>query len=149
MEKVQWNSINRKQNGLKQSKNEKSSILPREPELWLAGFRDRGGLGKSVTQLWLQPKILTQGYRWLKEKHIRLNVLTKNSCYTLSGRTGSALVWQSEGCTFVADSVQQVMWFAAQPALQCAIRGAQWVLPCVGWGVRPVNWIYRLWRHCP
>ena len=18
-----------------------------------------------------------------------------------------------------------------------------------GWGVRPVNWIYRLWRHCP
>ena len=35
-----------------------------------------------------------------------------------------------------------------QPALQCAIRGAQGVLPCVGWGVRPVNWIYRLWRHC-
>ena len=39
--------------------------------------------------------------------------------------------------------------FAAQPALQCAIRGTQGVLPCVGWGVRPVNWIYRLWRHCP
>ena len=36
-----------------------------------------------------------------------------------------------------------------QPALNCAIRGAQGVLPCVGWGVRPVNWIYRLWRHCP
>ena len=35
------------------------------------------------------------------------------------------------------------------PALQCAIRGAQGVLPCVGWGVRPVNWIYRLWCHCP
>ena len=31
-----------------------------------------------------------------------------------------------------------------QPALDCAIRGAQGVLPCVGWGVRPVNWIYRL-----
>ena len=31
-----------------------------------------------------------------------------------------------------------------QPALHCAIRGAQGVLPCVGWGVRPVNWIYRL-----
>ena len=31
-----------------------------------------------------------------------------------------------------------------QPALNCAIRGAQGVLPCVGWGVRPVNWIYRL-----
>ena len=24
------------------------------------------------------------------------------------------------------------------------IRGAQGVLPCVGWGVQPVNWIYRL-----
>ena len=31
-----------------------------------------------------------------------------------------------------------------QPALNCAIRRAQGVLPCVGWGVRPVNWIYRL-----
>ena len=29
MEKVQWNSINKKQNGLEQSKNEKSSTLPR------------------------------------------------------------------------------------------------------------------------
>ena len=31
-----------------------------------------------------------------------------------------------------------------QPALHCAIRGAQGVLPCVGWVVRLVNWIYRL-----
>ena len=31
-----------------------------------------------------------------------------------------------------------------QPALHSAIRGAHGVLPCVGWGVRPVNWIYRL-----
>ena len=31
-----------------------------------------------------------------------------------------------------------------QPALHCAIRGAQAVLLCVGGGVRPVNWIYRL-----
>ena len=29
MEKVQWNSINKKQNELKQSNNEKSSTLPR------------------------------------------------------------------------------------------------------------------------
>ena len=29
MEKVQRNSINKKQNGLKQSKNDKSSTLPR------------------------------------------------------------------------------------------------------------------------
>ena len=31
------------------------------------------------------------------------------------------------------------------PSLQCAISAAQGVLPCVGWGVQPVNWIYRLW----
>ena len=30
MEKVQCDSINKKQNGLEQSKNEKSSTLPRE-----------------------------------------------------------------------------------------------------------------------
>ena len=29
MKKVQWNSFNKKQNGLKQSKNEKSTTLPR------------------------------------------------------------------------------------------------------------------------
>ena len=29
MEKVQWNSINKKKNGLKYSKNDKSSTLPR------------------------------------------------------------------------------------------------------------------------
>ena len=29
MEKVQWNSIDKKQNGLKYSKNDKSSTLPR------------------------------------------------------------------------------------------------------------------------
>ena len=40
----------------------------------------------------------------------------------------------------VVDSPLEGSW----PALQCAICGAQGVLPCVGWGVRPVNWIYRL-----
>ena len=67
--------------------------------------------------------------------------------HTLSGRTGSALVWHSE----VARSrlTQCSESCDLQPALQCAIRGAQGVLPCVGWGVRPVKWIYRLWRHCP
>ena len=36
MEKVLWNSINKKQNGLKQSKNDKSSILPCNAQLvWL------------------------------------------------------------------------------------------------------------------
>ena len=62
--------------------------------------------------------------------------------HTLSGRTGSALVWHSE----VADSrlTQCSKSCDLQPSLQCAIRGARVVLPCVGWGVRPVNWIYRL-----
>ena len=30
MEKVQWNSIDKKQNGLKYSKNDESSTLPRK-----------------------------------------------------------------------------------------------------------------------
>ena len=62
--------------------------------------------------------------------------------YTLSARAGSALVWHSE----VARSrlTQCSKSCDLQPALQCAIRGAQGVLLCVGWGVRPVNWIYRL-----
>ena len=52
--------------------------------------------------------------------------------YTLSGRTGSALVWHSE----VAGSrlTQCSKSCDLQPALQCAIRGAEGVLPCVGWG---------------
>ena len=62
--------------------------------------------------------------------------------WTLSGRTSSALVWHSE----VARSrlTQCSKSCDLQPALQCAICGAQGALPCVGWGVRPVNWIYRL-----
>ena len=50
--------------------------------------------------------------------------------YTLSGRTGSAFVWHSE----VARSrlTQCSKSWDLQPALQCAIRGAQGVLPCVG-----------------
>ena len=36
----------------------------------------------------------------------------------LSDRTCSALVWHSEGRTFAADSVQQVLWFAARIAVR-------------------------------
>ena len=71
-----------------------------------------------------------------------VNNTTGAATHTLSGRTGSALVWHTE----VAGSrlTQCSKSCDLQPALQCAIRGAQGVLPCVGWGVRPVNWIYRL-----
>ena len=37
MEKVQWNSVNKKQNGLKQSKNDKSSIVPEEENKMRSG----------------------------------------------------------------------------------------------------------------
>ena len=57
-----------------------------------------------------------------------------NFLYPEWPRTCTSMVWHFEGRTFAANSVQQVLWFAAQPALQCAIRGAQGVLPCVGWG---------------
>ena len=36
MEKVQWNSIDKKQNGLKYSKNDKSSTLPRMWNIMMA-----------------------------------------------------------------------------------------------------------------
>ena len=68
--------------------------------------------------------------------------------YTLSGRTGSALVWYSEGRRFAPHSAVSLV--NCRPArIAVCIRGAQGVLPCVGWWVQPVNWIYRLWRHCP
>ena len=55
-----------------------------------------------------------------------------NNQNTLSGRIGRALVWHSE----VAGSrlTQCSKSCDLQPALQCAIRGAQGALPCVGWG---------------
>ena len=57
------------------------------------------------------------------------------------------VAWHSEGRTFAAHRWQQVFWFAARISL--CNTWSSGVLPCVGWGVRPVNWIYRLWRHCP
>ena len=58
--------------------------------------------------------------------------------YTLSGRIGKVVASYAE----VARS---------NPA-ECTdlyyARGAQGVLP-MRVGVRPVNWIYRLWRHYP
>ena len=48
---------------------------------------------------------------------------------------------------FAADSLQQVLWFAARIAVCNTLSSGG--TACVGWGVRPVNWIYRLWRHCP
>ena len=73
---------------------------------------------------------------------LSIYVLYSNVTYTLSGGTGNALVWHSE----VARSrlTQCSESCDLQPALQCVIRGAQEVLPCVGSGVRPVDWIYRL-----
>ena len=54
-------------------------------------------------------------------------IIKYNGTYTLSGRTGSALVWHSE----VAGSrlTQCSKSCDLQPALQCAIHGAQGVLP--------------------
>ena len=56
----------------------------------------------------------------------------KDIKYTLSGaQLGSALAWHSERsrpteCSKSCD---------LQPAMHCAICGAQGVLPCVGWEV--------------
>ena len=47
MEKVQWSSIDKKQNGLKYSKNDKSSTLPRETSLLIFIFYVN--IGQDVT----------------------------------------------------------------------------------------------------
>ena len=45
----------------------------------------------------------------------------------------------------VRTSLRAVSLVICCPArIAVCIRGAQGVLPCVGWGVQPVNWIYRL-----
>ena len=58
--------------------------------------------------------------------------------YTLSGRIGKVVALHDA----VARSIP----------LRCTdlyyARGAQGVLP-MRVGVRPVNWIYPLWRYCP
>ena len=46
MEKIQRNSINKKQNGLKYSKNDKSSTLPRKSHCIMFTYR-----GSAVTQM--------------------------------------------------------------------------------------------------
>ena len=51
---------------------------------------------------------------------------------TLSGSTGRALAWHSEGRTFAAHWVMQVLWFAARIAL--CNTWSSGVLSCVGWG---------------
>ena len=61
---------------------------------------------------------------------------------TLRGRTGSSLVWHSEGRMIAADSVQQVLRFAARIAVCNTWSSGGTALCRVG--VRPVNWIYRL-----
>ena len=47
-------------------------------------------------------------------------------------------------CTWSSDWLRLTVRILLHQHLQC-----NEVLPCVGWGVQPVNWIYRLWRHCP
>ena len=57
-------------------------------------------------------------------------------------RQGGCLAcWRLQRCTFDPGRG----WAAPIYTMHEALRG---YCPC-GWGVRPVNWIYRLWRHCP
>ena len=114
---------------------------------YLSVLQQQPVLGRVPPRKWV-------GQRQLRSQKLQLHnrLWWKNSTtpddahHTMSGRTGSALAWPSEGCTFAAHWVQGVFWFAAHVAL--AIRGAQGILPCVEWGMWPVNWIYLFSRHC-
>ena len=54
------------------------------------------------------------GHLNLKLNLTKLNAISISIICTLSGRTGSALAWRSEGRTFASQSVQKVLWFAAR-----------------------------------
>ena len=64
--------------------------------------------------------------------------------YTLSGRIHKVVASHAEGCK-VARSNTGCGCAAPIYTMHEALRGY------CPWGsvVRPVNWIYRLWRHCP
>ena len=51
MEKVQWNSIDKKQNGLKYSKNDKSSTLPRGEERREGGWHGESSISIGISRL--------------------------------------------------------------------------------------------------
>ena len=64
---------------------------------------------------------------------IRLNF------HTLSGRIGKVVAQHAAVARSSPADVALIY------TMHVALRGyCPW-----GWGVRPVNWIYRLWRHCP
>ena len=59
--------------------------------------------------------------------------------YTLSGRMGKVVASHAAVARSIPAEVSLIY------TIHEALRGyCPW-----GWGVRLVNWIYRLWRHCP
>ena len=66
-------------------------------------------------------------------------LLTSFLSYTLSGRIGKV----------VASHAAVVRSIPAEVALIYTMHEVLRVYCPWYWGVRPVNWIYRLWRHCP
>ena len=64
--------------------------------------------------------------------------------HSLSGRIGQVVASNADGCK-VARSNPGFGWAAPIYTKHEELKGyCPW-----GWGLRPVNWIYRLWRHCP
>ena len=63
----------------------------------------------------------------------------KDALYTLSGRIGKVVASNAVGW-----KVESRLWLSCTDLYYA--RGAQGVLP-TRVGVRPVNWIYHLWRH--
>ena len=66
MEKVQWNSINKKQNGLKYLKNDKSFILP-TPLFIIKGKRQ---VGKLPAYIYIQLYLYKAGMKILSIQNV-------------------------------------------------------------------------------
>ena len=70
MEKVQWNSIDKKQNGLKYSKNDKSSTLPRlNTQYWILKFK-RNNTAHEVETANLQAKLFHKTVNKISEGYL-------------------------------------------------------------------------------
>ena len=106
-----------------------------------------------LRQVWLNSMAQLKWTRYLKSFLISRNFLLnitisfiEDKRYTLSGPAGSAFVWHTCRREFEPRLLQQASQFVGHvnTVQYVELKGyCPW-----GWGMRPVNWIYRLWRRC-
>ena len=74
-------------------------------------------------------------------ENIYIESIYVESIAALSGRISKVVASHAEGC-----KIESRLWLSFTDLYYA--RGAQEYCPW-GWGIRLVNWLHRLWRHCP